>query len=153
MTSRIWDDHLEINLKAPFFLSKAFSEQLPKGEKGVIINFLDQSVLSSRPDFLSYSVSKNSLWYLTKSLAQALSPKIRVCAVGPGPTLKGKRQTKKDFEAQKKSTLLKIGPSLEEINNAITFILNNKSFTGQMLVLDGGEHLKWGRKSNKIYIE
>ena len=153
VTSRIWDDHLEINLKAPFFLSKAFSEQLPKGEKGVIINFLDQSVLSSRPDFLSYSVSKNSLWYLTKSLAQALSPKIRVCAVGPGPTLKGKRQTKKDFEAQKKSTLLKIGPSLEEINNAITFILNNKSFTGQMLVLDGGEHLKWGRKSNKIYIE
>ena len=57
VTSQIWDNHLEINLKAPFFLSKAFSEQLPKGENGVIINFLDQSVLSSRPDFISYCTS------------------------------------------------------------------------------------------------
>ena len=153
VTSQIWDNHLEINLKAPFFLSKAFSEQLPKGENGVIINFLDQSVLSSRPDFISYSVSKNSLWYLTKSLAQALSPKIRVCAIGPGPTLKGKRQSKKDFETQKKSTLLKTGPSLEEINNAINFILRNQSYTGQMLILDGGEHLKWRKKKNKRFIE
>lgn len=153
VTSEIWDNHLEINLKAPFFLSKTFSEQLPKGKKGVIINFLDQSVLSSRPNFLSYSVSKNSLWYLTRSLAQALSPNIRVCAIGPGPTLKGKRQSKKDFENQKKSTLLKKGPNLEEINNAIEFILNNDSITGQMLVLDGGEHLKWRKDTNKKFVE
>ena len=114
---------------------------------------LDQSVLTLRPDFISYSVSKNGLWYLTKSLAQALSPNIRVCAIGPGPTLQGKRQTKKDFEAQKKSTLLGIGPDLMEINNAVKFIIDNDSFTGQMIVLDGGEHLKWEISKEEKYKE
>ena len=153
ITKDSWDNHISINLTSPFFLSKAFSMQLPKNEHGVIINLLDQSVLSSRPDFLAYSVSKNSLWYLTKALAQALSPKIRVCAIGPGPALKGKRQKVKDFEIQKRSTLLKIGPDLEEINYAVNFILNNKSFTGQMITLDGGEHLKWPKRKSEKFVE
>jgi len=153
ITKENWENHISVNLTSPFFLSKAFSEQLPKNKNGVIVNLLDQSVLSSRPDFLAYSVSKNSLWYLTKALAQALSPKIRVCAIGPGPTLKGKRQKVKDFEIQKKSTLLKIGPDLEEINYAVDFILNNKSFTGQMITLDGGEHLNWSKRKSKKFIE
>jgi len=153
ITKENWENHISVNLTSPFFLSKAFSKQLPKKENGIIINLLDQSVLSSRPDFLAYSVSKNSLWYLTKALAQALSPKIRVCAIGPGPTLKGKRQKVKDFNAQKKSTILKIGPDLEEINNAVNFILKNKSFTGQMITLDGGEHLKWSKRKSENFIE
>jgi len=153
ITKENWENHISVNLTSPFFLSKNFSEQLPKNEDGVIINLLDQSVLSSRPDFLGYSVSKNSLWYLTKALAQALSPNIRVCAIGPGPTLKGKRQKVKDFEVQKKSTPLKIGPTLEEIDYAVNFILDNKSFTGQMITLDGGEHLKWLKRKNEYFIE
>ena len=142
LSPELFDKHINVNTRAPLFLSKAFKEQYKKRKNGIIINFLDQSVLTLRPDFTSYSVSKNGLWYLTKSLAQALSPNIRVCAIGPGPTLQGKRQTKKDFETQKKSTLLGIGPDLMEINNAIKFIIENDSFTGQMIVLDGGEHLK-----------
>ena len=143
ISSELWDKHIDVNLKAPLFLSKDFANQFSKRKGGIIINFLDQSVLTYRPNFISYSVSKNSLWYLTRSLAQALSPSIRVCAIGPGPTLQGKRQTKKDFETQKKVTPLGIGPDLEEINNAINFIIKNNSFTGQMIVLDGGEPVSY----------
>ena len=153
ISSELWDKHIDVNLKAPLFLSKDFANQFSKRKGGIIINFLDQSVLTYRPNFISYSVSKNSLWYLTRSLAQALSPRIRVCAIGPGPTLQGKRQTKKDFETQKKVTPLGIGPNLEEINNAINFIIKNNSFTGQMIVLDGGEHLKWEESKDKKFVE
>ena len=153
ISSELWDKHIDVNLKAPLFLSKDFANQFSKRKGGIIINFLDQSVLTYRPNFISYSVSKNSLWYLTRSLAQALSPSIRVCAIGPGPTLQGKRQTKKDFETQKKVTPLGIGPDLEEINNAINFIIKNNSFTGQMIVLDGGEHLKWEESKDKKFVE
>ena len=153
ISSGLWDKHIDVNLKAPLFLSKDFANQFSKRKGGIIINFLDQSVLTYRPNFISYSVSKNSLWYLTRSLAQALSPRIRVCAIGPGPTLQGERQTKKDFETQKKVTPLGIGPDLEEINNAINFIIKNSSFTGQMIVLDGGEHLKWEESKVKKFVE
>ena len=153
ISSELWDKHIDINLKAPLFLSKDFANQFSKRKGGIIINFLDQSVLTYRPNFIAYSVSKNSLWYLTRSLAQALSPHIRVCAIGPGPTLQGKRQTKKDFETQKKVTPLQVGPDLEEINNAINFIIKNNSFTGQMIVLDGGEHLKWEESKDKKFVE
>jgi len=149
----LWDKHLDVNLKAPLFLSKDFANQFSKRKGGIIINLLDQSVLTYRPNFISYSVSKNSLWYLTRSLAQALSPRIRVCAIGPGPTLQGKRQTKKDFEIQKRVTPLGIGPDLKEISNAINFIMKNNSFTGQMIVLDGGEHLKWEESKDKKFVE
>ena len=153
ISSELWDKHIDVNLKAPLFLSKDFANQFSKRKGGIIINFLDQSVLTYRPNFISYSVSKNSLWYLTRSLAQALSPRIRVCAIGPGPTLQGKRQTKKDFETQKKVTPLGIGPDLKEINYAINFIIKNNSFTGQMIVLDGGEHLKWEESKDKKFAE
>ena len=153
ISSELWDKHINVNLKAPLFLSKDFANQFSKRKGGIIINLLDQSVLTYRPNFISYSVSKNSLWYLTRSLAQALSPRIRVCAIGPGPTLQGKRQTKKDFEIQKRVTPLGIGPDLEEINNAINFIIKNNSFTGQMIVLDGGEHLKWEESKDKKFVE
>mgnify|MGYP003311048773 FL=1 len=153
ISSELWDKHIDVNLKAPLFLSKDFANQFSKRKGGIIINFLDQSVLTYRPNFISYSVSKNSLWYLTRSLAQALSPRIRVCAIGPGPTLQGKRQTKKDFETQKKVTPLGIGPDLKEINNAINFIIKNNSFTGQMIVLDGGEHLKWEESKDRKFVE
>ena len=149
----LWNKHIDVNLKAPLFLSKEFANQLSKRNQGIIINFLDQSVLTYRPNFISYSVSKNSLWYLTRSLAQALSPNIRVRGIGPGPTLQGKRQTKKDFEVQKQVTPLGIGPDLKEINNAINFIINDNSFTGQMLGLDGGEHLKWEETKDKKFVE
>ena len=95
-----WNLNIEINVKAPLFLSKYFYNSLSKNESGVIINIVDQGVLNNRPDFISYYASKNSLWYLTKTLAQTFSPKVRVCALGPGPTLKSSRQTNNDFIKQ-----------------------------------------------------
>ena len=151
LTIDSWDIHNNINARAPLFLSQYFAKLLPKGSPGVIINIIDQRVFSTQPDFISYSSSKNSLFWLTKVLAQALSPSIRVCAIGPGPTLKGSRQTKKDFKNQSESVPLGNGSSPEEVSRAIEFILDAFSFTGQMITLDGGEHLDWIRSEDKNF--
>ncbi len=151
LTINSWDIHNNINTKAPLLLSQSFAKLLPKEEPGVIINIIDQRVYSPRPDFISYSSSKNSLFWLTKVLAQALSPKIRVCAIGPGPTLKGARQTNNDFKNQSESVPLGNGSSPEDISHAIEFILNTSSFTGQMITLDGGEHLDWIKPEDRNF--
>ena len=151
LTIDTWDIHNNVNTKAPLLLSQSFAKLLPKKEPGVIINIIDQRVFSPRPDFISYSSSKNSLFWLTKVLAQALSPKIRVCAIGPGPTLKGARQTDNDFKNQSQSVPLGNGSSPEEISQAIEFILNASSFTGQMITLDGGEHLDWIKPEDRNF--
>lgn len=151
LTIDTWDIHNNVNTKAPLLLSQSFAKLLPKKEPGVIINIIDQRVFSPRPDFISYSSSKNSLFWLTKVLAQALSPKIRVCAIGPGPTLKGSRQTNNDFKNQSESVPLGNGSSPEDISQAIEFILNASSFTGQMITLDGGEHLDWIKPEDRNF--
>ena len=151
LTIDTWDIHNNVNTKAPLLLSQSFAKLLPKKEPGVIINIIDQRVFSPRPDFISYSSSKNSLFWLTKVLAQALSPKIRVCAIGPGPTLKGARQTDNDFKNQSQSVPLGNGSSPEDISQAIEFILNASSFTGQMITLDGGEHLDWIKPADRYF--
>ena len=151
LTIDTWDIHNNVNTKAPLLLSQSFAKPLPKKEPGVIINIIDQRVFSPRPDFISYSSSKNSLFWLTKVLAQALSPKIRVCAIGPGPTLKGARQTDNDFKNQSQSVPLGNGSSPEDISQAIEFILNASSFTGQMITLDGGEHLDWIKPEDRNF--
>ena len=151
LTIDTWDIHNNVNTRAPLLLSQSFAKLLPKKEPGVIINIIDQRVFSPRPDFISYSSSKNSLFWLTKVLAQALSPKIRVCAIGPGPTLKGARQTDNDFKNQSQSVPLGNGSSPEDISQAIEFILNASSFTGQMIALDGGEHLEWIKSEDRNF--
>src|ERR1700744_3175345 len=86
-----WDAHMEINLRAPFLLSQHFARQLPKGAKGAIVNVVDQRVLKPTPQFISYSLSKAGLYWLTTTLAQALAPDVRVNAIGPGPTMRNVR--------------------------------------------------------------
>lgn len=146
-----WESHNNINLKAPLILSRDFNNQLRRNTPGLIINIIDQRIFFPNPDFISYTSSKQSLMWLTQTLAQALSPQIRVCAIGPGPTLQGARQSKKDFENQCLSTPLKVGSNPGEIYQAVKFIINIPSFTGQMITLDGGEHLDWIKKENKNF--
>jgi NAD(P)-dependent dehydrogenase (short-subunit alcohol dehydrogenase family) len=136
-----WDLHLCINLKAPVFLSEAMAKRLPEGVEGNIINIIDQRVWNLTPEFFSYTISKAGLWTATRTLAQALAPRIRVNAIGPGPVLRSIHQTDDDFEREKQSTLLKRGPSATEIAAAVRFILTTPSLTGQMIALDGGQHL------------
>ena len=143
MTPESWDRHLEVNLMAPLLLSQAFARNLPKGESGNIINVVDQRVWRLTPNFLSYTVSKSGLWTLTQTLAQALAPRVRVNAIGPGPVLPSPRQTEEEFAAQVRTLPLERGPSIEEICQTVSFILETPSLTGQMIALDGGQHLAW----------
>ncbi len=138
-----WDAHLEPNLRAPFVLSQAFARALPEGAEGMVLNLADQRVWSLTPHFVSYTVSKAGLWALTQSLALALAPRIRVNAIGPGPTLPSDRQTAEQFARQCASVPLGHGTSPGEVARAALALLSLPSVTGQMLALDGGQHLQW----------
>jgi NAD(P)-dependent dehydrogenase (short-subunit alcohol dehydrogenase family) len=146
-TRESWDRHIEINLRAPLVLSQAFAQQLPEGVEGNIINLLDQRVWKLTPYFLSYTVAKSGLWTLTRTLALALAPRIRVNGIGPGPTLPSERQTAEQFRQQQLAVPLKHGSTPEEIAATLRFIMATPSMTGQMIALDGGEHLGWAQSS------
>ncbi|OSQ41005.1 SDR family oxidoreductase [Thalassospira mesophila] len=142
-TRESWDFHMEVNLRAPFVLSQAFAGQLPDGASGLIVNIIDQRVWNLTPHFTTYSLSKAGLWTLTQTLSLALAPHIRVNGVGPGPVLPSARQSQDDFDAQCRKTPLGIGTSPQQICDAIRFFLAAPAVTGQMLALDGGQHMNW----------
>lgn len=146
-TRASWDRHMEPNLRAPFVLMQEFARALPADAEGVVLNLLDQRVWSLTPHFVSYTVSKAALWTLTRTMALALAPRIRVCAIGPGPALPSARQTAEQFARQAASVPLGRGTSPEEVASAAVAVLALPSFTGQMLALDGGQHLQWGAHS------
>ncbi len=141
LDEKTWATHLDINLKAPVFLAKAMATSLPQGAEGNIINIVDQRVWKLTPDFFSYTLSKAGLWTATRTMAQALSPRIRVNAIGPGPLFQSVHQTAAEFAAEQSSTLLGRGPTPQEISAAINYILATPSLTGQMIALDAGQHL------------
>jgi len=138
-----WDAHMEANLRAPFVLIQAFARALPEDASGVVVNLLDERVWSPTPHFVSYTISKAALWALTQTMALALAPRIRVNGVGPGPTLPSARQTQAQFDRQAASVPLGHGTSPEEVAQAVLAILALPAVTGQMLALDGGQHLQW----------
>jgi NAD(P)-dependent dehydrogenase (short-subunit alcohol dehydrogenase family) len=145
-----WDAHLETNLRAPFVLMQEFARALPNALQGVndhgnIINIIDERVWNLTPHFVSYTLSKAGLWTLTQVMAMALAPRIRVNAIGPGPTLPSPRQTEEQFAKQRAGVPLQRGPSLDEVANAVHFILASGAMTGQMIALDGGQHLGWAQ--------
>lgn len=141
LTESSWDTHLDINLKAPVLLAQALYLNLPADAEGNVINIVDQRVWRPTPDFFSYTISKAGLWTATQTLAQAMAPRVRVNAIGPGPTLRSVHQTAQEFETEMAETLLKHGPTLAEIAAAVRFIIETPSMTGQMIALDGGQHL------------
>ncbi len=143
LTSAQWDQHFAVNMKAPVFLAQAVARHLPAGAHGTIVNIIDQRVWKPTPHFLSYSGAKAGLWAMTQTLAQALAPHIRVNAIGPGPMLRSVHQSEADFAAQCAATLLGCGTNPAEILAAIRFILDAPAMTGQMIALDGGQHLAW----------
>jgi NAD(P)-dependent dehydrogenase (short-subunit alcohol dehydrogenase family) len=147
VTRASWDAHIATNLRAPLVLSQTFAHQLPAGAEGAIVNMLDQRVWNLTPYFLSYTVAKAGLWTLTRTLALALAPRIRVNGIGPGPTLPSPRQTAEQFAQQCRAMPLGRGTSPAEICEAVQFILNAPAMTGQMIALDGGQHLGWAQAS------
>lgn len=139
----LWERHFAANLRAPVFLAEAFAAQLPPGRPGAIVNLVDQRVLRPGPTYFSYSLAKQGLWAATRMLAQALAPQVRVNAVGPGPTLANDRQSPEDFSRQGAIMPLGHGASPEEIADAVLFLARAPSITGQMLAVDGGQHIEW----------
>lgn len=140
-----WERHMGTNLWAPLALSQAFAGQLAPAAMGNIINIIDQRVWNLTPHFLSYTASKSGLWTLTRTLAMALAPRVRVNAVGPGPTLASTRQSEKEFARQCARTPLGRGTTPDEICAAVRYFLSAPAVTGQMLALDGGQHLGWAQ--------
>lgn len=151
-TRRGWDRHMDSNLRAPFVLIQGFAAQCPEGAPdtqgetlaaGLVVNMIDQRVWKPTPEFMTYSLAKAGLWALTQTAAQALAPKIRVNAIGPGPTLQGSRQSDHHFASQRAATLLRRGANPSDVTAALGFFLNSPSVTGQMIATDGGQHLAW----------
>jgi len=152
-TRESWDAHLAINLRAPFVLSQEFAARLPPDAGGAIINLLDERVWNLTPYFVSYTVSKAALWTLTRTMALALAPRIRVNGIGPGPTLPSPRQSPEQFREQCRRLPLRRGTSPSEIAAALRFILAAPAMTGQMIALDGGEHLGWAQPGHAPIVE
>ncbi|MEJ6790213.1 SDR family oxidoreductase [Brevundimonas sp. BR2-1] len=136
-----WDAHIETNLRAPIVLAETFAEQAPDGS--AIVNLLDQRVLKPDPRFISYALSRNGLWWATRTLAQALAPRIRVNGVGPGPTLPSVHQSAADFEAEARAIPLQRAGSPEAVASAVCWLVDAELVTGQMIAVDGGQHLAW----------
>lgn len=151
-TRMSWDRHIESNLRAPFVLTQAFAAQAPQAmpdanaelmAQAMILNMIDQRILKLTPEFMSYTIAKMGLWALTQTSAQALAPQIRVNAIGPGPTLQGARQSLDHFTKQRASTVLQRGANPADITAVLGFFLDAPAVTGQLICVDGGQHLAW----------
>ncbi len=150
-TRSSWDRHMGSNLRAPFVLTQAFARQAPKADRSgdepraqaLVVNMIDQRVLKPTPEFMTYSLAKAGLWWLTQTSAQALAPDIRVNAIGPGPTMQGSRQSDTHFARQRAATILERGAGPADIQAALGYLLDADSVTGQLICVDGGQHLGW----------
>lgn len=140
-----WDRHMETNLRAPFVLMQAMAAALPADRSGNIVNILDERVWNLTPHFVSYTLTKAGLWALTRTMALALAPRIRVNGIGPGPTLPSPRQSRAQFDRQAGMMPLGRGTAPAEVAEAVEFILRAPAMTGQMIALDGGQHLGWAQ--------
>lgn len=143
VTRQSWDQHMEPNLRAPFVLSQEMAKRLPEDAEGLILHMLDQRVWNLTQHFVSYTVSRSALWSLTQSMALGFAPRIRVNAIGPGPVLPAEGQADEHFERMCHETPLRHGSSPEEVAQTAHFLLAAPSITGQMIALDGGQHLHW----------
>jgi NAD(P)-dependent dehydrogenase (short-subunit alcohol dehydrogenase family) len=143
ITEDSWDGHFAANVRAPVLLAQAFAAALPAGLEGLVVNITDQRVWRPNPQYFSYSASKAGLWWATQTLAQALAPRIRVNAIGPGPTIGSVHQAPGEFEAEAAATPLGRRVDPAEVAAALTYLIDARSVTGQMIAVDAGQHLAW----------
>ena len=139
----LWDRHFNVHVRAPSILVRDFARQLPATNSGLVVNIVDQRVWNPTPRYYSYTLSKAALWMATRTMAQTLAPSIRVNAIGPGPSLPNERQDPRDFQQQVEGLILKTGPRLDEFGRTVRYLFESPSITGQMIALDGGQHLAW----------
>ncbi len=151
-TRKGWDRHFESNLRAPFVLTQALAAQVPDPvmddndepvAQGLVVNMIDQRVRKLTPEFMTYTLAKMGLWAFTQTAAQALAPRVRVNGIGPGPTLRASRQSEEHFAAQRAATVLGRGANVADITGALGYFLTAPAVTGQLICVDGGQHLGW----------
>ncbi len=150
-TRQSWDRHMESNLRAPFVLTQAFAAQAPRATQGpggsraqaLVINMVDQRVRKLTPEFMTYTIAKMGLWAFTQTAARALAPDVRVNAIGPGSTIRGEKQSEEQFEGQRAASVLERGANPDDICAALGYFLDAPAVTGQLLCVDGGQHLGW----------
>ncbi|MCF2871233.1 SDR family oxidoreductase [Octadecabacter sp. G9-8] len=151
-TKTSWDRHIGSNLRAPFVLTQALAAQAPDATlddadepvaSSLVVNMIDQRVRKLTPEFMTYTIAKMGLWAFTQTAAQGLAPHVRVNAIGPGPTLRGARQSQDHFDRQRDNTVLKRGANPSDITAALGYFLDAPAVTGQLLCVDGGQHLGW----------
>jgi len=138
-----WDRHFALHLKAPVMLARQLAAGLGDGQEGLVVNIIDERVLRLNPRYFSYTLSKAALWTATQTMAQAFGPRVRVNAIGPGPALANVRQQPEDFQAQLDGLILGRGPELGEFGATVRYLWQARSVTGQMIAIDGGQHLAW----------
>jgi len=137
-----FNNHININLKAPAVLTQDFKKYL-KLKKGTIINIIDQRIFKLTPFFFSYTLSKVGLQTLTKISAMSLAPNIRINGIAPGPTIKNKRQSENHFKKQWQSLILKEKVDSKNICETVKYLINNNNITGQIIAVDSGQSLSW----------
>lgn len=151
-THESWDRHIGSNLRAPFLLTQALARQVPdpvmdeNGEpeaQGLVVNMIDQRVRKLTPEFMTYTIAKMGLWAFTRTAAQGLAPRVRVNAIGPGPTMQGGRQSAEHFAAQRAATIMGRGADPQGIIEALRYFVHARGVTGQLICVDGGQHLAW----------
>ncbi|MGI9356740.1 MAG: SDR family oxidoreductase [Rhizobiaceae bacterium] len=146
----LWNTHFDVHVKAPSVLTAAQYDQLPQDTQGLAVNIIDQRVWKLTPAFSSYTLSKSALWTATRTMAQTFAPRLRVNAIGPGPTLPSPRQSQESFQKQVDTLLLKRAPDLVEFTRTILYLAETGSVTGQMIALDGGQHLAWDTGDQRV---
>lgn len=135
---QLFDLQINVNLKAPFFLMKKFANIIGEGS---IINFVDTRITNNKSNFAAYSLSKKSLWDLTKMAAVEFAPKIRVNAIAPGVTLPPEDKDETYLQKLAENIPMKKPGGLLPILQSIDYIIQNEHLTGQLLFADGGENL------------
>ena len=134
-----WDSALDLNLRAPFLLAQQAAKRMTAG--GLIVNITDIGAQKAWSRYPSYSVSKAGLESLTKLLARALAPNIRVNAIAPGLVLPSDVVTQEQWDKLVEKLPLKRAATLDEITSTLQFLINNEYITGQTIVVDGGYSL------------
>jgi len=138
-----WDRQFSINLRAPSQLIGIMAERLPADAKGAVVNIVDQRVWKLTPQYYSYTLTKSALLTATRTLAQALAPRIRVNAVGPGPTFPNSYDGIDRLDQEAAGTLLGHRVPSGDIAEAVLYLARASSVTGQMIAVDAGQHLGW----------
>jgi NAD(P)-dependent dehydrogenase (short-subunit alcohol dehydrogenase family) len=142
-TAEVFDRQLAVDLRAPLLLARDMAAQLPAEVEGAIVNILDQRVFRPTPRYFTYTIAKSALWTATRTMAQSFAPRIRVNAVGPGPVFPNAVHGQTGFETEARGVPLKHAADVAGVVDAVVYLAEARSVTGQMIAVDAGQHLAW----------